>query len=49
MRQGASLRAPSLLALLVLAGAAALGAQANVEDQARRQLESGRELYRAGR
>jgi TolA-binding protein len=34
-----------------LVGAAAIGlsAQANVEDQARRQLESGREFYRNGR
>ncbi len=45
----ASLWASSLLALVCLAGETALGAQANVEDQARRQLESGREFYRAGR
>jgi len=42
-------RASSLVALVCLAGGASLRAQPNVEDQARRQLESGREFYRAGR
>jgi TolA-binding protein len=49
MTDRAPFRASSLLALVCLAGEAALVAQANVEDQARRQLESGREFYRAGR
>jgi tetratricopeptide (TPR) repeat protein len=42
-------QASSLVALVCLAGGALLRAQPNVEDQARRQLESGREFYRAGR
>jgi outer membrane protein assembly factor BamD (BamD/ComL family) len=49
MTHRVSLWASSLLSLVCLAGEAALSAQANVEDQARRQLESGREFYRAGR
>jgi outer membrane protein assembly factor BamD (BamD/ComL family) len=38
-----------LSATLIGAAAVGLSAQANVEDQARRQLESGREFYRNGR
>jgi outer membrane protein assembly factor BamD (BamD/ComL family) len=48
MTFGRLARASSLGALVGLAGAT-LTAQPNVEDQARRQLESGREFYRAGR
>ena len=49
MTHPASVRASSLLALACLAGVAGVSGQANVEDQARRQLESGREFFRAGR
>jgi outer membrane protein assembly factor BamD (BamD/ComL family) len=45
----APLRASSLVVLVCLVGEAALISQVDVEDQARRQLESGREFYRAGR
>ena len=48
MTFGRLVRASSLGALVGLAAATA-AAQPNVEDQARRQLESGREFYRAGR
>jgi tetratricopeptide (TPR) repeat protein len=48
MTFGGQARASSLAVLFGLA-AATLAAQPNVEDQARRQLESGREFYRAGR
>ena len=49
MTGGASVRASGLALLVCLAAKAVLVAQPNVEDQARRQLESGREFYRAGR
>jgi outer membrane protein assembly factor BamD (BamD/ComL family) len=49
MSCGARSRAWILAALVCLTGELALLAQANVEDQARRQLESGRDFYRAGR
>jgi tetratricopeptide (TPR) repeat protein len=48
MTFGRLVRASSLGALVGLAAATA-AAQPNVEDQARRQLESGREFYRTGR
>ncbi len=47
-RRAASDRA-GLAVIVCLAGTAALVAQGNAEEQARRQLESGREFYRAGR
>jgi outer membrane protein assembly factor BamD (BamD/ComL family) len=49
MRRCAARDAASLPALVCLVGGVGLFAQSNVEEQARRQLESGREFYRAGR
>jgi TolA-binding protein len=46
---GPRLQAALLTVAAACAAVTALGAQANVEEQAHRQLESGREFYRAGR